>query len=360
MHAVSEIVVTDVTKSYGPVVALDGVSVPRRRGRDRRPGRAQRLREVDAASHARRASSATDRGPDLGRRRRRRARPARAVRAHAAGRPPDAVARRPRQRLAPARERRRRPARGTRAGGGALRRARPRRVRAGPLVGALGRDAPAGRLRAHAARREARAAARRALRRTRRDHPHRDAGVARRRHGRPAADSRPRDPRPRRGAAPVRPRRRPDRAARPGRLRARRRRTAASSPASGPWGRCDEPPADRLGVSPLLAILAAWQAWVRLRDVPDYLLPAPTDILDALRDDRSRLADRRRAHRRRDARRLRRGGRVRARVRRRPALLGDAPPSGLPAPRRLAERARRRRSRRCSSSTWASGSRPRW
>ena len=28
----------------------------------------------------------------------------------------------------------------------------------------------------------------------------------------------------------------------------------------------------------LLAILAAWQAWVRLRDVPDYLLPAPTEI----------------------------------------------------------------------------------
>jgi len=40
----------------------------------------------------------------------------------------------------------------------------------------------------------------------------------------------------------------------------------------------------------LLAILAAWQAWVRLRDVPDYLLPAPTDILAALRDDRGRLA----------------------------------------------------------------------
>ena len=41
----------------------------------------------------------------------------------------------------------------------------------------------------------------------------------------------------------------------------------------------------------LLAILAAWQAWVRLRGVPDYLLPAPTDILAALRDDRGRLAD---------------------------------------------------------------------
>ena len=48
----------------------------------------------------------------------------------------------------------------------------------------------------------------------------------------------------------------------------------------------------RIGwVVALLVILAAWQAWVRLRDVPDYLLPAPTDILGALRDDRSRLAD---------------------------------------------------------------------
>ena len=43
---------------------------------------------------------------------------------------------------------------------------------------ALGRDAPAGRVPAHAARRQAGAAARRALRRARRDHPRRDAGVA--------------------------------------------------------------------------------------------------------------------------------------------------------------------------------------
>ncbi len=48
----------------------------------------------------------------------------------------------------------------------------------------------------------------------------------------------------------------------------------------------------RIGwVVALLIILGAWQAWVRLRDVPDYLLPAPTDILGALRDDRGRLAD---------------------------------------------------------------------
>jgi putative hydroxymethylpyrimidine transport system permease protein len=47
----------------------------------------------------------------------------------------------------------------------------------------------------------------------------------------------------------------------------------------------------RIGwVVALVAILGAWQAWVRLRNVPDYLLPAPTDILAALRDDRGRLS----------------------------------------------------------------------
>ena len=35
----------------------------------------------------------------------------------------------------------------------------------------------------------------------------------------------------------------------------------------------------RIGwVVALVAILAAWQAWVRLRDVPDYLLPAPSEV----------------------------------------------------------------------------------
>ncbi|HYX85487.1 MAG TPA: ABC transporter permease [Gaiellales bacterium] len=47
----------------------------------------------------------------------------------------------------------------------------------------------------------------------------------------------------------------------------------------------------RLGwVVVLAAVLGAWQAWVRLRGVPEYLLPAPTDIASALVDDRGRLA----------------------------------------------------------------------
>jgi putative hydroxymethylpyrimidine transport system permease protein len=47
----------------------------------------------------------------------------------------------------------------------------------------------------------------------------------------------------------------------------------------------------RLGwVVVVAALLAAWQAWVRLRGVPDYVLPAPTDVLAALRDDRGALA----------------------------------------------------------------------
>ena len=58
-------------------------------------------------------------------------------------------------------------------------------LRAGPAGRALGRDAPAGRLPAHPDRRQAGAAARRALRLARRDHPGRDAGVAGRRRSAP-------------------------------------------------------------------------------------------------------------------------------------------------------------------------------
>ncbi len=39
----------------------------------------------------------------------------------------------------------------------------------------------------------------------------------------------------------------------------------------------------------LLAFFGLWQAWVDLRDVPGYLLPAPTDIARALWDERSSL-----------------------------------------------------------------------
>jgi ABC-type nitrate/sulfonate/bicarbonate transport system permease component len=39
----------------------------------------------------------------------------------------------------------------------------------------------------------------------------------------------------------------------------------------------------------LIAIVAAWQAWIDLRDVPDYVAPAPTDIARVLWDERSTL-----------------------------------------------------------------------
>ena len=40
----------------------------------------------------------------------------------------------------------------------------------------------------------------------------------------------------------------------------------------------------------LASLVAAWQAWVDLRSVPDYLLPAPSGIASALWDERSTLA----------------------------------------------------------------------
>jgi putative hydroxymethylpyrimidine transport system permease protein len=40
----------------------------------------------------------------------------------------------------------------------------------------------------------------------------------------------------------------------------------------------------------LAVLLVAWEAYVRVRGVPDYLLPAPTEVAQALWDDRSTLA----------------------------------------------------------------------
>ena len=41
----------------------------------------------------------------------------------------------------------------------------------------------------------------------------------------------------------------------------------------------------------LAALLGAWELYVRVRGIPDYLLPAPTDIAATLWDERSTLAD---------------------------------------------------------------------
>ena len=40
----------------------------------------------------------------------------------------------------------------------------------------------------------------------------------------------------------------------------------------------------------LVGLIAAWQAYVRLRGVPQYVLPAPTDVARALWDERGPLA----------------------------------------------------------------------
>ena len=43
-------------------------------------------------------------------------------------------------------------------------------------------------------------------------------------------------------------------------------------------------------VAVLVALIAAWQAYVRLRGVPQYVLPAPTDVARTLWDERGPLA----------------------------------------------------------------------
>ena len=138
-----------------------------------------------------------------------------------------------------------------REAGRPVRALRPRRLRAGRAGRALGRDAPAGRLPAHPGRRQAGAGPRRALRLARRDHPGRDAGVAGGGAASRPAHGRPRHPRRRGGALPLRPGRRPLRPPGPGRRRAERARRrgpptatppsptpASSPPASGRCRRC--------------------------------------------------------------------------------------------------------------------------
>ena len=67
------------------------------------------------------------------------------------------------------------------------------------------------------------------------------------------------------------------------------RATRPSSARCAPrcWRRCDE--TVRLGARAARGASSLWQAWVDLRDVPDYLLPAPTDVASTLWDERSSL-----------------------------------------------------------------------
>ena len=205
---------------------LDLARAGRRGARHRRP---LGLRQVDAARAGQRPARAPGRH-DRGRGSRLARRAPRPLRVHAPARPPAAVAAGDRQRGAGAAEPGRLARRGAPGRPPAVRALRAGGLRALAPRRALRRHAAADRLPAHAARRQARAAARRALRVAGRDHPRRDAGVAGEGAGHRVADRDPGHPRRRGGALSVRPR---DGALRPARKRARRAgRAGAPSPAA--------------------------------------------------------------------------------------------------------------------------------
>src|SRR5680860_237743 len=281
------------------------------RARGARSGGSFGVRQVDPARADRRPAAA-ERRRDRGRRRRRARRAARPLRLHAAARHAAALARRDRQRRARPAQPRRPPRRRTRRGGAAVRAVRPGRLRAHPAGRALGRDAPAGRLPAHARRRQAGAGPGRALRRARRDHPGRDAGLARRGPGGRPAHRRPGQPRRRGGALPLRPRRRALGA--PGASRRRAERAGAAN--ARPRRRGHRPglrrrprarprrPAQGLAMSRwlppalvLAALIGLWQVAARTSALADvlglesFLVPSPAEIGAALWENRSLLAE---------------------------------------------------------------------
>ena len=194
--------------SYGELRTIERLDLEVAGARGARPGRPLRLRQVDPAGADLRPAGAERRG-DRGRRRERRRR-----RLSRCAYMPQRDLLLPWYRRSTTRPWRCATAASARArrgaeAGGAVRALRPRRLRAAAAGRALGRDAPARRLPAHPGRRQAAAGPRRALRRARRDHPGGDAGVAGRRPARRPAHRRPRHPRRRGGALPLRPRRRP-------------------------------------------------------------------------------------------------------------------------------------------------------
>ena len=219
-------------------------------------------------------------------------------------------------------------ARGAPPGRAAVRAARARRLRAAAAGAALRRDAPAGRLPAHAARRQGRAAPRRAVRRARRDHARRAAGVAR------ATCSPP--SRARCCSSRTTSRRRCSSATRvavlagrPDHRRARRRRAARPPAARGrdrpgvrrvarARARGDRVRRVRGRRSRLLAgAVGVWELVVRAAHVPDYLFPAPTAVAASLDHDCGLLARATLVTLREVAPRLPARGRGRARGRRR-------------------------------------------
>ena len=192
---------TGVGRRFGAVVALEGLSLRVRPGEVRRRGGALRLRQVDAARARRRAAGAR-RGPGR----------------WSASRDGACAYMPQRDLLLPWRDALGNAALALECQG--VPKARGARARAEPLferfglaefertrpAGLSGRDAPARGLPPHAAARPAGAAARRAVRLARLDHPRLHAAVARRRAAGRAAHRAARDPRRRGGGLPGRPR----------------------------------------------------------------------------------------------------------------------------------------------------------
>src|SRR5215213_8783166 len=277
----------------------------------RRLGRPLRLRQVDLAGADLRLAGTRGR-EDLGRRRDRRRRASRRLRLHAPARPAPALVLGDRQRGAGAAQSRPGPRGGAARRGRAVRPLRPRRLRDEGAGGALRRDAPAGRLLAHAGLRQAGAGARRALRRARRDHAGGDAGVAGGGAARRPPHRRPRHPRRRGGALPGRPRDRPlrppgadrRRAAdtgaachrpRRGRHRSRLRRRSRAGAAGAARGLAVKRWLYPLAL--LAALIGLWQIAASsgfMADVlglEEFLVPSPAEIAAELWERRSLLAE---------------------------------------------------------------------
>ena len=119
-------------------------------------------------------------------------------------------------------------------------------------------------------------------------------------------------------------------------------------------------------VAVILVLLGAWELaarwdWIsNALNIEDFLVPAPSDIATSLWEDRSLLARRRLGHPPRGPAGLPLRARRRARLRGRPAPLGDPAARLLSAARRLPDDPAGGDRRRSWSSGSASGSAPSW
>src|SRR6478609_205483 len=259
--------------------------VPARGSRRGRRGRgSQRLRQVHAPRARLRAADPRG-GHD----------PGGARRPHAPARQPAPVGGGARQRRAAAAAEGAEPRDGPRGRARDVRDLRPRGLRGRPAPRAVRRDAPAGRVPADAARRQAGAVPRRAVRLAGCAHAPGAADLARRRTADGAAHGPPRDPRRRGGARAGRPCPRP---LAPPRHRARDARGRAAAPAvahrSGPRrpARARARGARRVTAALLvLVFLGGWEIYARSGAVDDLILPAPTQIADAIGHDHHLLWD---------------------------------------------------------------------